>query len=610
MRLNMKTSINIAFAIILGLWLSSCGGKHDHSGEQSKNESATYTCPMHPQIIEEKPGTCPICAMDLVPVSKASSENGEIMLSESQIKLGNITTQKVQSEEIGNTTILTGSLKVNQDAIDIISSRVAGRIERLYVKEVGQLIQKGQPLYEVYSEQLLTLQREYLLALNQYNEMQQKERYASFLKAAEKKLLLLGLTGTQINQLSKDKNLQTRITFLAPSSGVISDISASEGQYVSEGGALYKVENLDKIWVEAELYPEEASLVNKEDKVKVVVNGFENESVTGIVSFLSPQFRQGTQIINLRAVIPNQERKFFPGMQANIILSNSSKKSLALPTDAVIRDELGSHVWVNPKEGVFQFRMVKTGIENFDRIEILEGLQENETVVVTGAYLLYSEYVLKKGGNPMQGHDHSNMDMGTELGKAKHGPSSQSSNSEELRQKTYPAPVEFQTQLKKVLDKYYEVKNALVASDAEQAAKASTLTKAAIESTDMSLLKGEAYKEWMRQLDIMEKEVSAISSSTDLEIQRGAFEKLTQVLYQSLKSFGVPEAETYYQYCPMAFNNRGGYWLSNEKEIKNPFYGESMLSCGEAMNMAQMEYLNNLEQLYLMIVTYEKELEK
>ena len=140
--------------------------------------------------------------------------------------------------------------------------------------------------------------------------------------------------------------------------------------------------------------------------VRVKVNGFESEPVEGKVSFLSPEYRQGSQIITLRAVISNQNKRFLPGMQANVILAHSEKKVIALPVDAVIRDAKGSHVWILEKDGAFKSRMVKTGLENFEKIEIIDGLQEKENVVITGAYSLYSELVLKKGGDPMTGHQH------------------------------------------------------------------------------------------------------------------------------------------------------------------------------------------------------------
>ena len=367
----------------------------------TKNKSQAvqekYTCPMHPEIIRDKPGKCPICFMDLVKVG-STEDDGSIVLNESQIRLANISTAPVLKKEMEIKTILSGKMVVNEEQTEIISSRVQGRIERLFFKEVGQRVMQGEPLYEIYSEQLLTLQQEFLLAQRQVEELKEK-RYESFLSSSEKKLLLFGMTRDQIATLSKQRKTNSRITLFATASGIISRIDIAEGQYVSEGGALYRIEKLDKVWIEAELYSNETSLVKMGDHVNLQVNGFEKSLVKGRIIFLSPEFREGNQIITLRAEVENPERRFIPGMQANVVLSRSGKNTIVLPIDAVIRDNVGSRVWVKAGDGSFRMRMVITGDENSDEIEIIEGVEENENVVVTGAYLLYSELVLKHGSD-------------------------------------------------------------------------------------------------------------------------------------------------------------------------------------------------------------------
>ena len=400
----MNISIKVLGALFISLGLLACGKKDEQSGPAQV--VVKYTCSMHPQVVEDKPGTCPICGMELV-LLKHSGNGSEIMLSDSQIKLGNITTTLVRYEDIGKSVTLTGTLSVNEEQTELVSSRVAGRIERLAIKEAGKRVSQGQILYEIYSEQLHTLEQEYILAQQQVEQLGQKDkRYQTFLVAAERKLLLVGLSKEQVNRLGNSKMANSRVEFLAPVSGIVARVDAIEGQYVSEGSPLYRVERLDKIWVEADLYPGEESLVKKGDQVNVIVNGFENIPVDGKVNFISPEYKASSQIITIRVEINNSKGEFSPGMQANVILSQSERKGIALPVDAVIRDEMGSHVWLLTPEGAYAPRMVETGVENIDKVEIISGLREKENVVITGAYLLYGELVLKKGGDPMAGHSH------------------------------------------------------------------------------------------------------------------------------------------------------------------------------------------------------------
>jgi membrane fusion protein, copper/silver efflux system len=397
---------NIFYAVFMFVLLSCSDTQknntdHKHQSEVTQ-DATTYTCSMHPQIIRDAPGTCPICGMDLVPVNKTNTP--QIMLSDNQIKLANITTAKVSTQEIGQATVVNAKIVSNAEQQYVISSRAAGRIEKLFFKETGRQIRMGEPLYEIYSETLLTLQQEYLLAMEQAKiiNTEKNQNYNSFKKASEKKLLLYGMTKNQIASLANTKSLTGRTTFLSPADGVITEMNVSEGQYVSEGDIIYKIENLDNLWIEAELYPNEASLVNLGQEIEVRVAGFDVSSTTASVSFLTPEYKANTQIVIVRATLNNKTFDYKPGMQAKVILKHSSKKSLAIPANAVIRDGKGTHVFVQTDQNTFEPRMVKTGVENMTQVEITEGLTEGEVLAVTGAYLLYSDLILKG----IQPHDH------------------------------------------------------------------------------------------------------------------------------------------------------------------------------------------------------------
>jgi len=382
--------------------------KHEHHDAGTSEPSTTYTCPMHPQIIESEPGSCPICGMNLVPVKKQTATEksaGSIMLSDTQVKLGNITTRPVQMGQVGSNTILTGRLVVDQTQADLISSRSAGRIEKLYVKETGHAIRKGQPIYDLYSESLLTLEQEYLLALDQVKAFPAEKQFASILEATKRRLLLTGLSNAQVNRVARSRQLDARITFLAPTSGIVTEIAAAEGVYVTEGSLLYRLNRFNTIWVEAELYVQEASQLQVGTPVAVTVPGLPNAIKTKIV-FINPAYRQNSQVVVARAELPNPNGQLIPGTQATINLPAPANQAATVPLDAVIRDAQGAHVWVKTGTNTFQSKMVTLGAESANQVAITNGLSPRDTVVVTGAYLLHSENVLKNGAGQMANHNH------------------------------------------------------------------------------------------------------------------------------------------------------------------------------------------------------------
>lgn len=398
----LKTVAFVSLAPALLLAACKDAGKKEIASEKKQ----TYTCPMHPQIVQDKPGTCPICGMDLVPFDKTNKE-AALTLGESQIALANITTMTVGTGALSNFKRLNGRLATDPEKTAVISSRVPGRIEVLYVKETGVKVNKGQPLYKIYSEQLASLQQEYLLAAAQVKQFPDDARFLDIEKAARQKLVLYDQSNAQIAQLLQSQKVSPYVTYPATVSGIVSELTATEGQYVAEGGAVMRLEGYDQLWVEADVYPAEAAAIHIGQSVKVIVAGWENEPQTMNIQFINPSLQSGSQLMQLRGSIPNPNNRWQPGLQANILLPVSSKGDvLSLPVDAVIRDGKGAHVWVETGRGKFEPRMVSTGMENFDSVEITEGLEAGDKVVVTGAYLLYSEYILKKGADPMAGMQH------------------------------------------------------------------------------------------------------------------------------------------------------------------------------------------------------------
>ncbi|WP_316747686.1 efflux RND transporter periplasmic adaptor subunit [Pedobacter gandavensis] len=391
-------------ALVPTVFLAACQSelKEDKTGAPVKKQ--TYTCPMHPQVVKEEMGTCPICGMDLVPFEKNSDEKA-LKVDEKRQILANITTVMIGANTISGSKQLNGRLTVDPQQSSYISSRIAGRIEQLYVRETGVNVKKGQPLYQLYSEQLSALQQEYLMAVAQQKQFPGDKIEQQLVASAKQKLLLYGQTEGQVKALLASQKKNPYVTFFASEGGVVAEISVTPGQYVAEGGPIMMLEGYGELWVEADVYPNEAGHVKEGQKVKVVIPGWEDQPQEMTISFITPSLLTGTQLTQIRGSIPNPNQQWQPGAQANVFLPSGNQKSsvLTLPVDAVIRDGKGMHVWIKKGKDSFEPRRVTTGQENDNQVEITAGLVAAEQVVVTGAYLLYSEYILKKGKNPIEG---------------------------------------------------------------------------------------------------------------------------------------------------------------------------------------------------------------
>ncbi|MGX5817118.1 efflux RND transporter periplasmic adaptor subunit [Chitinophaga lutea] len=389
----------VAFATLMPGLLIGCAADQQ---KQADGQQQTYTCPMHPQIIQHAPSTCPICGMDLVLFDKNNKE-ASLTLSERQIALAGITTVVAGEGSMERVRRLAGRLTTDPERTAVVSTRAAGRLEKLYVRETGVRVSKGQPLYRLYSEELETLQRELLLAVEQARQFPNDANFARILRGAKQKLLLYGQSESQLQALTASGKVNPWIEYPAPIGGVVSELSVAEGQYVAEGATLLRLEDYSRLWVEADAYPAEAALVKEGQQVQVLVAGSENKPVPMTVQFVYPALRTGSQVLPLRGAITNPDMQWQPGMQAVVLLPEKSTGGvLQVPSTAVLRDGKGAHVWLQTGKDVFVPKNVQTGMEDAGMIEIRGGLNGGERVVVTGAYLLYSEYVLKKGAHPAE----------------------------------------------------------------------------------------------------------------------------------------------------------------------------------------------------------------
>lgn len=321
-----------------------------------------------------------------------------ITLSAAQIQLANIKVAPVTHGSIGHQLLLSSVLKVDEQSTITISAAIAGRIQKLLFKNTGEIVNQGDPLYEFYSEALLALEREYLsLESNNWNLNGRFDRSL----ALESKLLQLGLLPSQIKDIQKNRIISPAITIYSKTRGIVRSIDVTEGQYVNIGQQLLELADDSKLWVEAQVYPNELQLLKTGMPVDVMFPIAGDLHIQSSINFINPAFEPGSNITLIRAIINNPLKKLYPGMLALLSVQTQKIKGVVIPASALLIDKQGKIVWIQQEDGSFTSKMVTTGIQTADSVLILSGLKQTEKIVISGAYLLNSEMILKRGSDPM-----------------------------------------------------------------------------------------------------------------------------------------------------------------------------------------------------------------
>lgn len=394
---------------MVGLILFTVACKNKVESVAEKNDSF-YTCSMHPQIMQETQGKCPICGMQLIAVKKGAVQmDGIVSLSDQQVQLGNIMTDTIGKILVGNKTILTATLSIDETKSVAINGRIAGRIDKLYFKSVGGYIHRGDRLYGLYSETLNNSKQEYLLALEKQMALDNSIiDFKQIVESSRNKLVLWGMNESQISDLAKTKMNNPITTFYSPSDGYITDIQKHEGDYISEGTVIFRLANLSVLWAEAQVYTSQLSDIDHKASAIVRIPDL-SKDIRGKIEFVSPEINPATRINLIRVAVPNTNGQLKPGMPAYVELKNRQTNALTLPAGSIIRNEKGSTVWVMVGHNTYKNVMVQTGLGDGDLVEISSGLKAGDVVVTNGAYLLNSEYIFKHGSDPMAGMDMSKM---------------------------------------------------------------------------------------------------------------------------------------------------------------------------------------------------------
>jgi len=410
-----------------------------------------YTCGMHPMIIVDEPGSCPICGMDLVPL-KAGVEGGDsgkpagerkikywqapmdptyirdepgkspmgmdlIPVYEDQSASGSIISiDPVTSQNMGvrtapatrmnlARTVRTVGLVAYPEPLQYaINTKIGGWIEKLYVNETGQQVKKGQKLLEIYSPELVSAQEEYLLALKNSNTLakspfpQIAESGRQLLEASKRRLQLWDISDAQIARLEKNRRVEKTLALFAPHSGIVSMKMVQEGQFAKPGMDLLTISDISKVWVQADIYEYELPWVKVGQKADIVLPFVGSKKVAATLDYLYPYIEPKTRTVKARFVLDNPTLELKPDMYVNVHLQTSPvKDALAVPAEAVLHSGEKQTVFVVRGEGKFEPRQVKTGVQDDQgNLQIVQGLLDGDRVVTSAQFMLDSESKLRE----------------------------------------------------------------------------------------------------------------------------------------------------------------------------------------------------------------------
>ena len=579
--------------IIAGLLLGYLlfGETSNHSNHPTSNSAVEanqmWTCSMHPQIMQPEAGDCPICGMDLIPTEAGADglAPDQFKLTENAMALANIQTTVVEASTTrSNTLKLSGKIAENENANAVQVSYFSGRIERLNISFTGEKVSKGQLLATIYSPELYAAQQELITAASL------KESQPALYKAVRNKLKLWKLTEKQINQIETTGKVKENFPVYATVSGTVTEKLVEQGDYIKQGQPLLKITNLNTVWANFDVYENQIDLFKKGQEVTITTNAYANKKFKGKVDFIDPILNNKTRTVTFRVVLNNKNNVFKPGMFVSAKIDgvkNNNTETLTIPASAILWTGERSVVYLktNPDQPVFEMREVTLGNQIGNTYEILEGLFTGNEIVTNGTFTIDAAAQLqgkksmmnKDGGKVMTGHEgHLGMENNA----------SKKENKLTNITERFNVPREFQLQLNTVYESYINLKNALVEENTSNASKNANTLLNNLRLVDMRLVKDKTHNHWMSLAKEIKFAATSISKTSDIKIQRDHFKHLSSHLIKAVQQFGVNE-KVYVEFCPMADNNKGAYWLSKEEKVINPYFGEAMLTCGEVKQVIE-----------------------
>ncbi len=365
------------------------------SGPGSESEVAYYTCSMHPSVRSSTPGTCPICSMDLVPVTRAQLETGTIRIDARQRQLIGVETAAVEREPAELAIRAVGHVTYDETRLTDVTLKVRGWIGELFAAATGVRVAKGAKLFSVYAPELLSAQEELLEGLR-------RERHGDgasgrLLERARQRLLLWDLGQAQISELARTGRPSLYVPILSPASGVVIEKNVVAGSAIEPGARLYRIADLSRVWVEAQVYESDLPLVRAGQKATVTLSYLPGERFTAAIDYVYPYLDSATRTGRLRLVLANEDGKLRPGMYADVELSVPLGERLVVPEEAVLRAGETDVVFVDLGDGLLEPRRIELGRRTSQGYVVRSGLEPGEVVVTSGNFLVAAESKLKAG---------------------------------------------------------------------------------------------------------------------------------------------------------------------------------------------------------------------
>ncbi len=468
---------------------------------------------------------------------------------------------------------LSGKITENKDETATQPAHFDGRVEQLYVNSLGEKVNRGQIVASIYSPALVAAQQELITTFKL------KELQPQLYNAVRNKFKNWMIHGDVLDKIENSSQVIQRFPIYSHVSGVVTEIMVNEGAHVMDGMSIFKVSNLSSVWADFDAYENQISQLKIGQKIKIVTNAYPNKEFEATVSFIDPILNNSTRTVTVRATLKNTEDLFKPGMFVNgklNRLTETNSELISVPATAVLWTGERSLIYIktNPNEPIFEMREVTIGNRNGENFIITSGLENGDEIVTNGTFTVDAAAQLqgkksmmnKSGGKTMTGHEeHASLQMNRE---------------EKLDGGTKELPKSVQKNFLLVLNSYSQLKDAFVESDIEKVKIATGVLLKDLEKIKISSLT-ETQKEHFGSID---EALNAILEDADLENQRINFVVLNESIIPVAMNMSTLNAPFYVQKCPMANQNKGALWLSESREIKNPYYGDEMLTCGSVID--------------------------